>query len=238
MRSLCAARRRFQEPGGCRFWTDPRRARSVFGGPRRDCSCAGENGPQLTPEHRDDIRARSSGRTTGGERTPDRVVGGPWHFVAPAFSRRAAACTAACRLAAIHRGQGCPVRAAVSRAHGCLPGALGGQDFGQVGLLARLRQRVAARAVREASHQVLRLRQQEADPVIGRCSVQAPRRRAHDRGLPTVDRRYLPLPRRRFRRGGLARRRSSLRPIVPRTGCACGTGDLPVRQWRARMDLL
>ncbi len=48
----------------------------------------------------------------------------------------------------------------VPGAHGRLPDPLGKQDFGQVGLLASLRQRMAHRCLREAANQVRGLWQQ------------------------------------------------------------------------------
>ncbi len=51
-------------------------------------------------------------------------------------------------------------------AHGCLPDPLGEQDYGQVGLLAGLRQRMACRCLSEAAHQVWGLWQPSADPAV------------------------------------------------------------------------
>lgn len=42
----------------------------------------------------------------------------------------------------------------------------------------------------------------------------------------------------RFRRGRLVRRRASVHAVLRRAGCSGGTGNLAVRQWRARVGVL
>ena len=151
---------------------------------------------------------------------------------------RARAGASVSRAQPVHGREGGIVSPAVPGSHRCLPGSLGGQDLGQVGLRAGLRQRVAGRRLREAAHQVRRLQPPAAGAAVGFGDLRPPGRQANGRRLSAAGRRHLPLPGSRFRRGRVAAGRAGVRAVLRRAGRAGGAGNFALGPGRACLGVL
>ena len=137
-----------------------------------------------------------------------------------------------------------PFQAALPRSRRRIPASLGEFEDGAQRLFSGLRQRVAARHLRKAASEMLRLRASSLH-CGGRLDDRAPSpwngagRLAIRHGrLSVASGQHLLVSCRRLRRRRMAQGRLGLRRRVSSKSGPCRHRAIPLRQWRTRLDLL